>query len=106
MSVRSVRSSGGKGRSDEVEELKILAIFTVSLEECLVNLKKQLDNVGQFVKCEGFTSSKFQIRGGVPQGSNLGHLLFLLFVNDLPNTMSCCKLIFVDDLKIYTDTDC
>ena len=46
-------------------------------------------------------SSFFDVRTGVPQGTVLGPLLFLLFVNYLPTyIISKCKL-FADDLKIY-----
>ena len=41
------------------------------------------------------------VRSGVPQGSVLGPLLFLVYVNFLPVSLSCSCKVFADDLKIY-----
>ncbi len=47
-------------------------------------------------------SNCLKIFRGVPQGSNLGPLLFLLFVNDFPSCVECTKCnLFADDRAIY-----
>ncbi|XP_055633320.1 uncharacterized protein LOC129773702 [Toxorhynchites rutilus septentrionalis] len=55
-----------------------------------------------FVKIGSAISAPFIPRCGVPQGSNLGPLLFVLFFNDVSHVLDNCHLIFyADDLKIY-----
>ena len=41
-----------------------------------------------------------QVSKGVPQGSNLGHLLFVVFVNDLPSVVRKCSVLYAGDTTI------
>ena len=51
----------------------------------------------------GADSSWSQVTSGIPQGSVLGPLLFLLFINDMPDDIMSSIKIFADDTKVYKD---
>ena len=60
------------------------------------------ENRTQRVMCNGVLSAIGYISYGVPQGSNLGPLLFLLYINDLANISSTLFFIlFADDTNIF-----
>lgn len=60
-----------------------------------------LINRSQIVALAGYESVPFSPGSGVPQGSKLGPLLFLVFLNDLLDLINCDCLAYADDLKIY-----
>ena len=61
-----------------------------------------LSNRKQFACINGHNSDSLSITCGVPQGSILGPLLFLLYINDLPNTSKLFSFyLFADDTNIY-----
>jgi len=53
----------------------------------------------------GFRSPSFVVNSGVPQGSNLGPLLFSIFLDDLIDLVSCENLAYADDLKIFSSVE-
>ena len=64
-------------------------------------IKSYLDQRKQFVNFSGYESTCEKIDVGVPQGSVLGPLLFLVHINDLQNNTNLKILNFADDTLLY-----
>ena len=61
-----------------------------------------LFNRKQFTSFKDVNSDLVQIQCGVPQGSILGPLLFVLYVNDIGNvSQNCSVILFADDTNIF-----
>jgi len=87
------------------------AFDTVNHKKLLEKLEKQygirglplklfenyLANRTHFVSIEDIQSQKASVTCGVPQGSNLGPLFFLLFVNDITHVSKFKTTLFADD---------
>jgi len=68
-------------------------------------LADYLNNRQQRVVIEGTSSKWTCINAGVPQGSVLGPLLFLIYINDMPDGLESNLSLFADDNLLYMTSD-
>ena len=55
--------------------------------------------------CKWFSFNEKEIISGIPHGSILGPLLFLIYINDLPNCLeSTVPCLYADDTKIFVSS--
>ena len=65
-------------------------------------LESYLHNHKQRVVLNGQTSNWASVNAGVPQGSILGPLLFLIYINDLPDRIKSNVKLFADETSIFS----
>ena len=65
-------------------------------------IRNYLNDRYQRVVLNGKSSSWKEITAGVPQGSVLGPLFFLIYINDLCDDLSCEVKLFADDTSLFT----
>ena len=70
--------------------------------ELLNTLTDFLDNRTQRVILNGQYSSWAKVEAGVPQGSILGPLLFLIYINDLSDNLASNSKLFADDTLLFS----
>jgi len=69
--------------------------------------KSYLTNRRQFISVTGTNSDERNVDYGVPQGSVLGPLLFLVYINDLHKSLKYCSAIhFADDTSLIHKNKC
>ena len=65
-------------------------------------IKNYLENRKQYVEFNNKCSEMKNIKNGVPQGSILGPLLFLIYINHIPNVSNVFNfLMYADDTTLY-----
>ena len=84
-----------------VRLLKKLEGYGVS-EQVTKWIKNFLSGRRQMVTVNGEESKWADVLSGVPQGSVLGPVLFICYINDLPEEVNTTVKLFADDTKLYT----
>ena len=91
--------------------LLFLKLRYLGISDCALDWTNDfLANRRQRVVVDGEFSTHASVSSGVPQGSVLGPILFLCYINDLPSSVSSNVRLFADDSimykKIKSQTDC
>lgn len=95
---------------DRVCHSKLLTkLHRFGLPSFIINwIQQYLSYRSQFVVIDGYPSRRLPVTSGVPQGSVLGPILFLMYVNDI--TTSVCPdaeiRLFADDCLIFKKVTC
>lgn len=88
-------------------KLLLLKLSQLNLyPKLLIWLEYFLINRSQFVSANSLTSPPSGVHSGVPQGSVLGPLLFLIYINDLSSCVSSHIHLFADDCVIFREILC
>ena len=78
---------------------------SVYKKKCVYWVTDFLNERHKRVVINGIFSIWERITSSVPQGSVLGNVLFLIFINDIPDILNCTVTLFADDTKLYSMTN-
>lgn len=82
-------------------DILLMKLKCMGLNDVAVNwFRSSLTNRTQVCNIGDVLSEAKEISCGAPQGSILGPLLFLIYVNDMPDTVNCKLLLYADDSAI------
>ena len=103
LEVRSVYSDISKAFDKVWHKGLLYKLKSMGISGDLFNLlENYLSGRLQRVVLNGQTSSWRPVLAGVPQGSILDPLLFLVYINDLPNKLKSKVKLFPDDTSLFT----
>ena len=88
---------------DKVSHLKLLCKLQLHgvQGKTLGWIESFLNGRTQCVVLDGDSLTELPVSFGVPQGSVLGQILFLLYINDLPDNIQSNVRLFADDRSVY-----
>ena len=88
---------------DSVPHIRLISkIKSYGIEgKTLAWIDNFLKNRRQRVVVNGSKSSWNEVVSGVPQGSEIGPSLFVIYINDIPSAVKCFIQLFADDTKIF-----
>ena len=88
---------------DTVPHLRLLKkLEHYKIDSLVMNwIRSWLTQRTQSVVVNGFSSPPVSVLSGVPQGTVLGPLMFLLYINDIANGISSSIRLFADDCILY-----
>ena len=66
-------------------------------------IKSFLTGHTQVVKVNGSVPESAPVLSGIPQGNVLGPLLFVIYINDLPEAINSDSFLFADDTKVFRE---
>ena len=92
---------------DTVNHQKLLQkMMNIGLSQQVISWTSAfLKGRSQRVALEGSLSSPCEVTSGVPQGSVVGPVLFLIYINDLPLSTKSNVRLFADDTIVYVNTN-
>ena len=64
-------------------------------------IKVLLSSHRQTANVNGIKSDPATVSSGIPQGSILGPILFVIYINDLSEVVKCGTYLFADDTKVF-----
>ena len=119
--VHNIRTNWGNSKITQGLFLDVSAAFDKVWHNGLIAKLSQIGVEGNFldtistylsgrkqvVVVDGVKSDILNVEAGVPQGSRLGPLLFIIYMNDIINNIESDILIFADDTSLLaTGTSC